>query len=471
MGLRPLDPDRLRRRCDVASLPFETTAEVEPTEGTIGQPRALAAISFGLDMETPGYNVFATGPTGTGKRTMIEAHLREHAERSPTPEDWLYLHNFVDVDQPIALSLPAGAGRELAARMRRFVEEARHRVPAAFESESYEEKRRALAEEIQQRREEALGEIREFARERDLALDLTPGGLITVPTIEGRPIPPAEFQRLSEGLREQVRKRIAEVEERVPAVLRRLRRIERDGGEQLEKLDREVALFAIGHLVDELKEEHGGVAKLDRWFEQVREDVIERLRHFREQTPESEGLPEPIAAGMRRVREGLFARYEPNVFISHAEDEGAPVVFESNPTFYNLFGRVEYEATFGALSTDHRHIKAGALHRANGGYLVLDAVNVLTQPFVWVKLKESLRSRRVEIETVASQFASFPAATLEPESIELDLKVVLVGPPRLHALLCRVDEDIRKLFKVRADFAIDMPWEEAAGPYPGFIAA
>jgi lon-related putative ATP-dependent protease len=471
MPRSPIDADQLRRRFDPAEFDFESTAEVEQLQGTIGQPRALSAVGFGLEIQTRGYNIFATGPIGTGKRTMLENHLRAHAARSPAPDDLLYLFDFRSSDRARALALAPGKGREFAERMHRFVDEARERIPAAFESEKYQERRRELAEEIGGRREEVLEEVREFAAERSLALELTPAGLATIPVVEDKPIPPAEFRQLPEPVRRQFKERIEEVESRMPAALNRLRQIEREGGEQIRKLDREVALFAVGHLVDEIKERYSSVEELEEWLERVREDVIEHLGRFRGKEAAEEGVPEPIAAGMRQAREAFFARYEPNVLVSHEDAEGAPVVFETNPTYYNLFGRVEYEATFGALSTDHRHIKSGALHRANGGYLMLDALNVLAQPLVWTKLKETLRTRQVEIETIGSQLMLFPTATLEPEAIDLDVKVILVGPPRLYALLYQLDEDVRKLFKVRADFEVDMPWDDdQAGEYAAFIA-
>ncbi len=466
----PLEADRLRRRCDPAGLGFETTAEVEPLEGTVGQKRALDAVGFGLEIETKGYNIFATGPIGTGKRTTLEAHLRAHAAGRPAGEDWLYLFDFGDEGRPMSLTMPAGAGREFAGQMRRFVAEVQQRIPDAFESESYQDRRHDLIEQVERQREEALSETRAFAAERDLAIELTPAGLVTIPVVEGKPIPPAEFGRLPQPSRERFQKGMEEVQDRLPAALTRMRQIEREGGERIRELDREVAQFAIGHLVDEIKERFERTEKLSDWLERVREDIIGHLGHFQGQGTEEEGAPEPIASGMRQARQAFFARYEPNVLVSQEKD-GAPVVFETNPTYYNLFGRIEYEATFGALSTDHRHIKAGALHRANGGYLMLDALGVLSQPFVWAKLKETLRSGRVEIETIGSQLTLFPTATLEPEPIDLEAKVILIAPPQLYALLYAYDEDVRKLFRVKADFDIDMAWEEdQAGEYAAFIA-
>ena len=466
-----VEPDQLRRRLDPASLGFETTADVEPLAGTVGQARALDALGFGLEIGTPGYNIFATGPIGTGRRTTVEAHLRAHAADEATPQDWIYLFDLGDDGDPIAQALPPGRGQEFAESMRGFVAEARRRIPEAFESESYHERRHSIAEEVGRRREEVLAELRSFAVQHGLALELTPAGLMTVPVVDNRPISPAEFSRLDPPQRRRFEQAIAEVEDRMPAAMNRLRQIEREGAEQVAELDREVAMFAVGHVVDEIRERYPEPERLGDWLEGVREDVIEHLASFRESPAGEEQLPAPIAAGMHQAKEAFFSRYQPNVLVSHADGSGAPVVVETNPTYYNLFGRIEYEATFGALQTDHLHIKPGALHRANGGYLMVDALAVLSEPFAWARLKETLRTGRIRIETIGSQLMLFPTATLEPEPIDLEVKVILVGPPRLHALLYELDEDVRKLFKVRAEFGVDMPWEEeTTAEYAAFVA-
>lgn len=467
-----LGPERLRRRCDPDAFTFATTAEVPPPEEAIGQPRASSAVDFALGMDSPGYHVFATGPVGTGRRTMIEALLRERASKRESPGDWVYLFDFDAPERPFAVALPTGRGEELAREMRRMVEEGRRRIAEAFESENYGERRGELSEELEKRSEEVLGELREFARERGLGLELTPAGLLTVPMVDGRPVAPPEFQRLPEAERRKLMEHNDEVKARLPGVMSRVGEIQREGRERLLHLDREVALFAIGHLVDDVKQRFAEIPSLIEWLEKLPEDVVENLDRFRGGATEAEeALPEPVAAGLRHGREAFFARYEPNVLVSHASGDGAPVVFETNPSYYNLFGRIEYEATFGAVTTDHRRIKPGAVHRANGGYLMLEAIALLSQPFVWTKLKETLRTRRIKMENIGTQLMLFPTATLEPEPVDLDLKVVLVGPAPLYTLLYLLDEDIRKLFKVRAEFDVVMSWEdEEPLHYAAFIA-
>jgi lon-related putative ATP-dependent protease len=466
-----LAPEELRRRCDPETLGFETTAELGRLEGTIGQPRALRALDFGLEMRAPGYNVFVTGPVGTGKRTTVERHLRARAAQRPAADDWLYVFNFADPRQPLALRFPAGEGRRFAQRLTELVADARRRIPAAFESEHYEERRRELVSEIERRREDVIAELRDKARRKSLAIELTPAGLVTIPLVGGRPVRRDQLAALPPATRAQLEEAATELDAEIGPALKRIRDLEREGNKRLAELDREVALFAVGHLLDELRSDYEHVDGAAAWLDRVREDLVSHLQHLRGEPDGPPGLPEPMAAPMREAREAFFARYEANVLVSHDDDGGAPVVFETNPTYYNVFGRIDYEPVFGSMRTDHRHVRPGALHRANGGYLMLEILDVLREPFVWGKLKEVLRTGRLAVEPLGSQFTSLPVATLEPQPVELDVKVVLVGPPLVFQQLFLLDEDVRKLFKVRVDFDVRMPWrEDEHAHYAAFVA-
>jgi lon-related putative ATP-dependent protease len=466
-----LEPDRLSRRCDPSSLRFATTEDLEPLDGAVGQPRAAAAIEFGLEIGTPGYNIFAAGPIGTGKRSMLETHLGESAARRPTPGDLTYLFNFAEPEQPMAISLPPGRAKELAGDMTRFVEEARRQIGRAFESEDYEHSRRELSEELERRREERLEELRGHALERGFSLKLTPMGVVTIPMLEGHPATKEEFAKLPDSLQRQIEQASKDVEGQVGEFVTWARAQEREARQQLRKLDRDVALWAVGHLVEDLKAEYAASEELAGWLDRIGEDILENLDQFR---PAEEGeveLPGPLAGAMRRSRLEFFGRYAVNVFVSHDEGGGAPVVVETNPTYYNLFGRIDYQTAFGAIATDHRYIRPGAVHRANGGYLLIQAADALTKPFVWDKLKEVLRTRRLQIENMGAQYTLFPTAALTPEPIDLDLKVVMIGPAALYDLLFALDEDFRKLFQVKADFDVEMPWDDGnAHEYGRFVA-
>jgi predicted ATP-dependent protease len=460
----------LRRRCDPASLGFRTTAEVEPAAAAAGQQRALRAIDFAVEVDQRGYNVFATGPDGTGKRDAIEARLRSHARDRPPPPDIVYLFNFDEPSRPRCVALPTGAGPRLAHAMTAFVERAAVEIPNAFQSQSYQQRRSAVMAPLERERAQQLEDIRSFARSRSLELEVTPAGMTMTALLGGQRVTRERFEQLPEQARRELEAASGEVEERVAAVLPALRDIDARARARIQGLDREVVLFAVGHLIDDIKREHGEVAEVGNWLDRVREDVIDNYRGFLPQADQGQAARPPLERRAARSADEFRARFEVNAFVTSAADS-APVVVERDPTFGHLFGRIEFEAVRGAAVTDHRHLIAGAIHRANGGYLVLRASDVVRQPFVWDKLKETLRSACAQIENPGEQFTMFPTATLAPDPVPLDVKVVLVGSPALFELMNAADEDVRELFRVRADFDVQMLWgEEEQAQYAAFVS-
>lgn len=466
-----LEPGQLRRRCDPASLPFATTADVRPGDGASGQRRALRAIDFAVRVPQPGYNIFATGPPGLAKREAVQARLQEHAETRPAPGDVVYLFNFQEPERPLCAILEPGEGRRLEQSMRAFVAQAAREIPQAFESDSYRRRRGEVVERLEHERDELIGPVRSFARSRGLDLELTPAGAMTIPLVHGRPITSQEFAQMAEGERREAAAASHEVKEKMEEIIPRLREIDGAAQEQIKALEREVVLYAVGHLIDDVAAEHGGSEAVSAWLQSAREDLVESYEGFLASTEQAE-LPPPVRAMLGRGAEAFRARYEVNAFASPAVDGHAPVVVERNPTYPRLFGRIEFETTLGAVVTDHRRIRAGAIHRAAGGYLILRAEDVLAQPFVWQKLKETLRSGCARVENPAEQYTLFPTATLSPQAVPLEVKIALVGTSDLYALLLALDEEAAELFRVRADFDVQMPWgDEEAEAYGTFAAA
>ncbi|MCM8746864.1 AAA family ATPase [Thermomicrobium sp. CFH 73360] len=461
--------ERLRRRLDPAMLPFETTADVEPIAGTVGQPRALEALEFGLEVPTYGYNVYVAGRPGSGRESTVLRLVEQIAATRPTPPDWVYVHNFQDPERPVAISLPAGRGAQLARDMDEFLRAAQQAIPRAFESEEYDRRRRAIVERLNQERERLWEGVQHFAQQLGFAVELTPAGVISVPVVQGRPLAPEEYERLPEPVRAELERRNHQIHDRVADALREVRRLERETAERLRQLDREVALFAVGGLFEELRERYHDLPQVLQFLEQVREDIPEHLHDFF--PPQLPGVPAPIAQLQALQQQEHLARYRVNVFVDNSQTRGAPVIFERNPSYYNLVGRIDYRATFGAMVTDFSQIRAGALHRANGGYLVLHTVELLSNPFAWDALKRALITGRVVIENLGQQYAVLPSAALRPDPIPLDVKVVLLGSPLLYYLLSAYDDDFRELFRVRADFAPDMDWsDQHVMGYAAFIS-
>ena len=454
-------PDQLRRHVDPAQLPASTT-DIPPLEGTIGQPRALDAIAFGLEMRAPGYHLFVAGPSGSGRERTVHDFLQRFAPGRPAPSDWVYVYNFAQPDQPKAIRLPPGRGRTLAADLDGLLDAASRDIPRAFESEDYAQRRRDALAELSRQSDVLFDRLQAEARDQGFAIQMTSTGIATIPLSEGKPLSAEEFQNLPEERQQDLEKRNAALQERANDTLRQVRQVQKEAAERVRQLDRDVALFTVGPHLDELRETYAALPMVLAFLDQVQHDLPEHLDDFRRADSDSEGESaqalESLVPG--RQREEHLARYRVNVFVDNDAAVGAPVVVERNPTYYNLVGRIDYRASFGALVTDFRQIKPGALQRANGGFLVLDVQNVLAAPFAWDALKRALIAGEVRIENLGEQYSTLPTEHLRPEPIPLDIKVVLLGSQVVYSQLYRLDPDFPELFKVKADFAPDMNWDD-----------
>ncbi len=462
-----LSAERLRRRSDPAQFPFETTAEVEAFEGVVGQERAVRAIRFGLDIDSPGYNVFVAGLSGTGKGSIVRRFLTQLSADEPVPDDAFYVHDFEDPDSPLILFLPAGRGHELRADMVELIEDLQAQVPKAFEGKEYEEQRRRTAERHQERKQELLDKLEVVSRERGFELKSTPMGFRTVPIRDGKPLTQEEYEGMEEKQRADLDERMEKLEKEVREVMAEVKVVDQAMKAQLRDLNQQVAMNVLGNLMLDLRKRYLDFAKVSTYLEAVQKDIVDNIEHFRE--TEEPAMPIP---GLRLPRqEPDFSRYEVNVVVDNSHTEGAPVVFESNPTFTNLIGRIERRAQFGALLTDFTMIRVGSLAKANGGYLVLNVEDVLRNPFVYEALKRAIRDREMRVEDLAERYGVFATQTLKPEPIPIKTKVILLGNPVWYQLLFAYDEDFAKIFKVRADFDHQTDREESRNmQLAGFIA-
>jgi predicted ATP-dependent protease len=443
----PLEPHKLYHCCDPEQLPFATTAELEDLAEFIGQARALDAVRFGTGMRQEGYNLFVLGPAGMGKHTLVRQFLEKKAAGEERPSDWCYLNNFVQPHKPCALRLPPGRGVELQRSMEQLVEELRHAIPAAFEGDEFRTKAEAIQEEFHQREEQAFKELGEEAARQQIALLRTPEGFAFAPTRNGEVIGPDEYEKLPEEEKQRVQTVVAALQQQLEKVIRHIPKGRREKHEKIKQLSRETTTHAVGHLIDELRETYADLPDVLSYLDAVQQDVVENAADFRKQ----EETPANVM-GIPMVERPSFHRYQVNVLVGHNDRPGAPVVSDDNPTYTNLVGRVEHVAQLGALVTDFTLIKPGSLHRANGGYLLLDVRKVLTQPFAWEGLKRALRGRDIRIESLGQMLSLVSTVSLEPEPIPLDVKVVLFGERLLYYLLYAYDPDFGELFKVAADF-------------------
>lgn len=453
--LKPLPVEKLYWRCDSDQFEFETTRDLDDPGQIIGQPRAVEAMQFGINIEQAGYNLFVLGLPGTGKRTLMRQLFEEKAARQPVPADWCYVNNFEQTHKPRALQLPPGQGLKFRQDMQDLVEELRTALSSAFESEEYHARRQEIEEAFRERQDRAFEEIRQQALSRNLTVLRTPAGFVFAPVRNGEVLSPEELQNMPEERRQALETGVQELQEELQKRLHQMPRWQREMRDQIKELNREFANLSVGGLINELNEKYSGLDSVLAYLADVRQDIIENARSFLMQEESAAEGSEPAAslpATRNQTASPFLRRYQINVLVDHSNSKGAPVIYEDNPTYQNLIGRVEHLSQMGALLTDFNLIKPGSLHQANGGFLMLEAREVLMQPFAWEGLKRALRSGQLRLESPAQMYSLISTVSLEPEPIPLKVKIALLGEPLLYYLLSAHDPDFSELFKVAADF-------------------
>lgn len=453
---KELSVEELYHRCDPSQFSFRTTADLDGPTQMVGQVRAKEAMKFGVGIGQDGYNIFALGPAGTGKRAFVREFFEERARDQPVPPDWCYVNNFDEPHRPKAIQLPAGMGTEFRNDMDHLVEELRTALAAAFESEEYQNRRQAINDEFGEQQSRAFDELQQRAQEEGVALIRTPAGLVLAPVHDGEVLSPQEIQNLSENERQALQKKIEELQVELQKILRQVPGWQQERREKLNQLNREMAEFAVGGLIGELLEKYSDFQPVVDHLKVIQEDVVKNAEDFLpSQGQEPSSFLEALQGGagqQAQAQQAALRRYKVNLLVDHSESKGAPVIYEDNPTYQNLVGRIEHMAQLGALLTDFNLIKPGALHRANGGYLILDVRKVLTEPYTWEGLKRALQSGRIRIESLGQMLSLISTVSLEPEDIPLKVKVALFGDRMLYYALYSLDPEFGDLFKVAADF-------------------
>ncbi|MDH5794717.1 MAG: AAA family ATPase [Candidatus Bathyarchaeota archaeon] len=462
--LNELSPEELRRECDPSIMKCETTEDLPPLEGIIGQERAVRALRFGLDIKERGFNIYAAGEAGTGRTTAVKDFLEEIARTKSVPLDCFYVNNFKNSYEPKAIKLPPGKGTVFQKDMSNLISEVRRELPKAFESEDYAAKRETTIKAIEEERQNLFAQLSKRAQEEGFVLQSSPIGLLTIPVVKGRPLSEKEFLSLKPEMREEIQNRREELNADLRNAMRQLRGLERKTNEEVAKMNREVALYAVGYLVSDLKEKYEEFPEVVDFLEEAQSDILENIEQF---------VGEPKAPAQLRlpgIEELPFRKYEVNLIVNNSDLEGAPVVLELNPTYQNLFGRIEKEARFGVLTTDFTMIRGGSLHRANGGYLVLPTEEVIRNMFSWDGLKRALTNGQINIEEAGERLGFITTKSLKPAPIPLDIKVILIGNPLFYQTLYMYDPEFRELFKVKADFDVTMDrTEESMHKYASFV--
>ena len=447
----PLATEQLYRRCDPDELAFKSTDELEPLGDHLGQDRAVEALEFGLQIPHEGYNIFLLGSTGTGKQALLDKLLdRENAAPQGDVSDWCYVNNFDSPDKPIALRLRPGLGSQLKLDMAHAVEELLGILPSTFQSDEYQARVQELGEQYQTREKEAFGALADKAKEKQIAMIQTPNGYTLAPMKDGEVVSPQDFEAMPEDEKNQAMAVIDELKDELKIIVRQLPTWKKESRDLFKALNQEFSQQAIDPVMNELKQTYQDYPDVLKYLEAVHTDVMEEAEAFT-QVKDDSAIPDNLK---ERVRE--FPQYGVNVLVDNSDLPAAPVVHEDSPGFANLIGRVEHVSQMGTLVTDFNLIKPGALHRANGGYLILEAEKLLTSPYAWTELKRALKAREIRIQSLEQIFSFVSTVQLQPEPLPLKVKVIISGDRYIYYILQHYDPEFSTLFKVAADMSEDV---------------
>ena len=447
---RELSSEEVRWKCDPSSLQCNSTMELEPSMTILGQDRAISALKFGLKIRKPGFNIYVSGPTGTGRTTAIKSFLQELAAKEATPSDWCYVHNFRDAYRPKALEMPAGMAQEFKKDMKRLIDNAKRSILQAFADKEYAERMADITVAFKKKREAAFKKLHKKAVANGLVIQATTAGLAILPTINGKPMSDEDYQKLSESEKEKLIKKRDELGKELKDVIAKLGDEENEIEKRLRKANREVVQYSIGHLFEKTMTKYQKISQVAAYLGEVAQDIIENHEQFRSEKEASGSDPMSMLQGFMKKQKPQ--KYEVNVLVDNSELKGAPVILELNPVFNELFGRIEKEVQLSALHTDFTMIKSGSMHQANGGYLVIRINDILANLQSWEGLKRTLRDKKLIIEEIGERLGFVATKSLKPEPIPLDIKVIIVGEPMFYYLLLKHDPEFKQLFKIKADF-------------------
>lgn len=452
-----LNYTQLNNREDINKFSFKTTDDIEPFKGIIGQERAVKAFEFGLNVKMKGYNIYVSGPCGSGKTTYAKLSAKEKAKNEAVPYDWCYVYNFDDPRSPLSLRFEPGIGRQFRDDMNELVSFFKTELTKAFTSEDYDKEKSDLSRTYDDKRDELIKKLDSVASENSFALKTSNSGIIFQPIIDNVLITEENYDSLDEDVKNGINERLESMQDVVNSIMRDIKNIDKEYRQKMDDLDYKIGMFAIGHYVSALQEKYQYSERVIKYLESVQEDVLENIDQFSEQEPDEE---DPVAALLPKLggtkNDDATLKYRVNLIVDNSKTEGAPVIVDYNPTYYNLVGEVEYDNEYGNLTTDFMKIKPGLMHRANGGYLIIQAQDLLSNVQAWEALRRIIKTKEITIENLRDQVGAIAVTTLKPEPIPSDVKVILVGGAYYYELLRGYDEDFSKLFKIRADFDYEM---------------
>ena len=459
MAVKALSSKKLRLVCNPDKLPFKTTAELKKPKHPLGQDRALEAVDFGVNIAADRYNIFCLGQQGTGKYSLVKQYLKKEAAKRPTANDWCYVNNFDEPRNPKALKLPAGKALPFKKDMDDMIEELNVVLADLFEGEEYHNSRQVIDEKYKDQKSEFFNSLQQKATGKNVALLRMPVGMVVAPMKNGEVLSPEAFEELPEDEKHELLAELSKVERELEDAVQGVPKWEKLKREEIKTLNKDVTYFSVKGMIGALKKKYKDIPSIIKHLKVVQHDIVENVDDFLEDEeldPHGLAAAAAAAASSGQSTEDMFARYRVNVIVSHKENSGAPIIFEDNPTQHNLIGNIERSQHMGALVTDFSLINAGAIHKANGGFLIIEARKLFMHPYVWESLKRALRSKQIKLERQSRESSVFSTISIDPEPIPLNVKIVLLGEPDFYYMLSANDPDFKELFKVEADFNYEM---------------
>ena len=441
----------LKMTCNTNIFDFETTEELEPIQSGIGQDRGIKALEFGLQVNVKGYNLYLEGPSGVGKTMYTKNYLDKIASKQRPPHDWCYIYNFDNPNEPIAVDLPAGQGKEFKEAMEGFIKEIKKDIKKTFNNDDFEKEKALIKQEFETKRSALLEQLNKEASKYDFQVKTAQNGIYMMPVVDGKAIEEEEFDKLDEEIKKQYEEKSTIVQEQIMNVIGQIKEIERLSDKKISEWQSNIALLTVNVHINYLKSKYKRYKKINQFLTNIKQDILKNISAFLD-TDENKNQQAQVPQNPMNKKQDPCLNYRVNLFVDNSNREGAPVIMDSNYSFNNIFGTIEYENYYGSLKTDHTMLKPGLLQQANGGYIVFQAKDLLANPACYENLKKALRVKKVGIENVSEQRSSMVLVSLKPEPIPLDLKVVLIGNDSIYQTLLAMDSDFRKLFKIKVEF-------------------
>ena len=449
-----LNSQKLKFTCNEDMLDFETTAELEPIQSGIGQDRGIKALEFGIQVDVKGYNIYIEGPSGVGKTMYTKNYLNKISSKKKVPNDWCYIYNFDTPNEPIAVSLPAGQGKEFKDAMDGFIKEIKKDIKKTFNADDFEKEKALIKQEFEEKRTALLNKLNEDALKYNFQVRTSQNGIYMMPVVDGKIIEEEEFENLDDALKQEYEDKSTIVQEQIMNVIGQIKEIERASDKRISEWQSNIALLTVNVHINYLKSKYKRNKKINKFLNDVKQDVLKNVSYFLEEDKREQNQ-QPMNPAMKKPDPSL--NYRVNLFVDNSHREGAPVIMDSNYSYNNIFGFLEYENYYGSLKTDHTMLKPGLLHQANGGYIIFQAKDLLANGACYEALKKALRVKEIGIENANEQRASMVMISLKPEPIPLNLKVILIGNSSIYQTLLTMDTDFRKLFKIKVEFEDDAP--------------